>query len=90
MRLRLHGEGVDRPDTAASFHQMGRVALWRGSLNEAEQWNRKGMDMNQRLHGQQADHPDIAASLHQMGVITQAMKSLDEAEKWYRSSHEMM
>ena len=41
MEVRVHGEGVDHPYVASSFHQMGVIVQLRGRLDDVERRYRR-------------------------------------------------
>ena len=67
---------------AASYHQLGMVAQNRGRLEEAEDWYRKSLAIDEDL----GNRPGMAGSYHQLGMIAQDRGRLEEAEDWYRKS----
>ena len=54
----------------------------RGRLDEAEDWYRKSLTINEEL----GDRPGMASTYHQLGITAQDRGRLDEAEDWYRKS----
>ena len=54
----------------------------RGRLDEAEDWYRKSLAINEEL----GDRPGMASTYHQLGITAQDRGRLDEAEDWYRKS----
>ena len=79
----------DQPETdwtrgniAVIYHQLGMTAQDRGRLDEAEDWYRKALTINEEL----GDRPGMAITYHQLGITAQDRGRLDEAEDWYRKS----
>ena len=54
----------------------------RGRLDEAEDWYRKALTINEEL----GDRPGMASTYHQLGITAQDRGRLDEAEDWYRKA----
>ena len=67
---------------ATTYHQLGITAQDRGRLDEADDWYRKSLAINEEL----GDRPGMAATYHQLGMTAQDRGRLDEAEDWYRKS----
>ena len=79
----------DQPETewtrgniAVIYHQLGMTAQDRGRLDEADDWYRKSLAINEEL----GDRPGMASTYHQLGITAQDRGRLDEAEDWYRKS----
>ncbi|MEU9874860.1 CHAT domain-containing tetratricopeptide repeat protein [Streptomyces phaeochromogenes] len=71
-----------RRHIATAYHQLGRVAQNRGRLDEAEDWYRQSLTIDEDL----GDRPGIGTAYHQLGMTAQNRGRLDEAEDWYRQS----
>ena len=67
---------------AAGYHHLGMTAHARGRLDEAEDWYRKALDIEEQLD----DRPSMTVTYHQLGITAQDRGRLDEAEDWYRKS----
>jgi tetratricopeptide (TPR) repeat protein len=67
---------------ATTYHQLGNIAQARGRLDEAEDWYRKSLAIEEEL----GNAPGTADSYHQLGMAAQARGRLDEAEDWYLKS----
>jgi tetratricopeptide (TPR) repeat protein len=67
---------------AVSYYQLGMLAQARGRLDEAEDWYRKALAIEEAL----ADRAGIAGSYHQLGVIEHLRGRLDEAEDWFHKA----
>jgi tetratricopeptide (TPR) repeat protein len=67
---------------AGIYHQLGMTAQDRGRLDEAEDWYRKSLTINEEL----GYRPGMALTYHQLGMTAQDRGRLDEAEDWYRKS----
>ena len=67
---------------AISYHQLGMTAQNRGRLDEADDWYRKSLTIEEDL----GDRPHMAISYHQLGMTAQRRGRLDEADDWYRKS----
>ncbi|HEX6528019.1 MAG TPA: tetratricopeptide repeat protein [Streptosporangiaceae bacterium] len=67
---------------AAIYHELGSVAWRRSRLDEAENWCRNALSIEEELH----ERPGMATAYYQLGVITQSRGFPDEAENWYRNS----
>ncbi|MDQ1027847.1 tetratricopeptide (TPR) repeat protein [Streptomyces umbrinus] len=71
-----------RSRLAVTYHQLGVVAQERGRLDEAEDWYRQSLTINEDL----GNRPGMASTYHQLGRVAQERGRLDEAEDWYRQS----
>ncbi|MET7604933.1 tetratricopeptide repeat protein, partial [Streptomyces avermitilis] len=71
-----------RPDAAVLYHQLGMVAQLRGRLEDAEDWYRKSLTIEEDLD----NRPGMAITYHQLGVVAQDRGRLEDAEDWYRKS----
>ncbi|MGW5742049.1 tetratricopeptide repeat protein [Amycolatopsis sp. NPDC003861] len=71
-----------RHQLAAVSHHLGRVAQTRRRLDEAEQWYRQCLGINEEL----GDRHSVSASYHQLGMVAELRGQLDEAEQWFRQS----
>jgi tetratricopeptide (TPR) repeat protein len=67
---------------AGTYHQLGRVAQTRESLDDAEDWYTKSLAINEEL----GNRPGMAISYHQLGIVAQERGRLDEADDWYTKS----
>jgi len=70
---------------AEAYHRLGVVAQGRGSLEEAEEWYRKSLEIEEHLGAERG----MAATYHELGVLAQARHKLEEAEEWYHKSLEI-
>jgi tetratricopeptide (TPR) repeat protein len=71
-----------RENIASTCHNLGATAQDRGRLDEAEDWYRKALTINE----QRGDRQHMAATYHQLGITAQTRGRLDEAEDWYRKA----
>ncbi len=71
-----------RESIAVIYHQLGMTAQARGRLDEAEDWYRKSLAIDEEL----GNRPGMAIGYHQLGMIALDRGRLDEAEDWYRKS----
>jgi tetratricopeptide (TPR) repeat protein len=71
-----------RGGTAVICHQLGMAAQARRRLEEAENWYRKALAINEELR----DRPHLALGYFQLGRIAQERERLDEADDWYRKA----
>ena len=76
----------DQPETewtrssiSGLYHELGITAQDRGRLDEADDWYRKALTINEEL----ADRPGMAGIYHQLGITAQRRGRLDEADDWY-------
>ncbi len=67
---------------ATGYHQLGSVAQDRGRLDDAEDWYRQSLTINEEL----GNRPAMAHTYHQLGMVAQDRGRLDDAEDWYRQS----
>ncbi|MEV6002567.1 tetratricopeptide repeat protein, partial [Streptomyces griseomycini] len=58
------------------------VARDRGRLEEAEDWHRRSLTINEDLN----NRPGMASSYHLLGRVAQDRGRLEEAEDWHRRS----
>jgi tetratricopeptide (TPR) repeat protein len=79
----------DQPETdwtrasiAVVYHQLGMTAQDRGWLDEAEDWYRKSLNIEEEL----GNRPGMADSYHALGSVALLRGRLDEAEQWYRQA----
>jgi tetratricopeptide (TPR) repeat protein len=83
LRLKDHYESVgDDSNRAASLHQLGMVAQERWRWDEAEDWYRQSLAIEERIGYENGQ----AQTLHQLGNIAYLRRRWDEAEDWYRQS----
>jgi tetratricopeptide (TPR) repeat protein len=71
-----------RSSIAVIYHQLGMTAQDRGRLDEAEDWYRKSLTIEEEL----GDRHGMASTHHELGNTAFAYGRLDEAEDWYRKS----
>jgi tetratricopeptide (TPR) repeat protein len=71
-----------RARLAVVYHQLGMVVQDRRRLDDAEDWYRKSLAIQEEL----GNRPGMAASYHQLGVVAQVRGRLGDAEDWYRKS----
>jgi tetratricopeptide (TPR) repeat protein len=69
-------------EMAATYHQLGMVALERRELEVAENWYSKSLTIAEAL----GDRPDQAATYHQLGIVAQERGEEDTARNWYSKS----
>ena len=65
---------------ALVYHHLGIIASDRGRLDDAADWHRKSLAINEELD----DKPEIARTYHQLGSIARQRGQLDKAEDWLR------
>jgi tetratricopeptide (TPR) repeat protein len=71
-----------RANIAGIYHNLGNTAGDRGRLDEADDWYRKSVTLNEEL----GNRPHTALTYHQLGNTAQDRGRLDEADDWYRKS----
>jgi tetratricopeptide (TPR) repeat protein len=71
-----------RGSIAAIYHQLGMTAQDRGRLDEAEDWHRKSLTIEEEL----GNRPGMASTYHELGITAQTRGRLDQAEDWYRKA----
>ena len=71
-----------RGSVAVIYHQLGMTAQDRGRLDEAEDWYRKSLTIDEEL----GNRPGMAITYHELGITAQDRGRLDEADDWYRKS----
>ena len=69
-------------EMAATYHQLGMVALERRELEAAENWYSKSLTIAEAL----GDRPGQAATYHQLGIVAQERGELEAARNWYSKS----
>jgi tetratricopeptide (TPR) repeat protein len=67
---------------ALTYTALGNVAHARGRLEEADNWYRKSLTIDEAL----GDRPGVAMIYRQLGRTAQARGRLEEADNWYRKS----
>jgi tetratricopeptide (TPR) repeat protein len=67
---------------ARSYHQLGTTAQVRGRLDQADDWYRQALAIEEEL----GDRPATAGTYHQLGTTAYLRGRLDHAEDWYRQS----
>ena len=79
----------DQPETewtrasiSVLYHQLGMTVEDRGRLDEADDWYRKSLAINEEL----GNRPHMAITYHQLGITAQDRGQLDEADDWYRKA----
>ncbi|WP_177246407.1 tetratricopeptide repeat protein, partial [Actinacidiphila alni] len=80
--LQQKSSPYQRASIAFIYHQFGMVAQARGRLEEAEDWYRQSLTIEEDL----GNRPGMAITYHQLGWLAQARGRLEEAEDWYRQS----
>jgi tetratricopeptide (TPR) repeat protein len=71
-----------RSNTAVIYHQLGITAQDRGRLDEAEDWYRKALAIEEELGNRRV----MASTYGQLGNAAEDRGRLDEAEEWYRKT----
>ncbi len=76
------GDAASQVQLASIFHNLGMVAQGRKQYDQAEDWYRKALEINE-AGGHEAESAD---SYHQMGLMLQSQRRDDEAEEWHRKA----
>jgi tetratricopeptide (TPR) repeat protein len=71
-------EARDRHSRARLCYQLGRMADQRGRRQDAEQWHRESLAIEEEL----GNRSGIARSLTELGAVARKWARWDEAEKW--------
>ena len=71
-----------RGNIGTIFHQLGVIAEDCGRLQEADNWYRRSLTINEEL----SDRPGIAADYNQLGNTADRRGQLDEADDWHLKS----
>jgi tetratricopeptide (TPR) repeat protein len=71
-----------RGTIAVTYHQLGNTAYLRGRLDEADDWYRQSLAVEEEL----GDRPGMVSTYHQLGMTAQDRRLLDEADDWYRKA----
>ena len=67
---------------ASLWHNLGMIAEERREFDDAEQWYRKSLTIEEKLKNEYGQ----AQTLHQLGMIAEERREFDDAEQWYRKS----
>ncbi|MFD1116148.1 tetratricopeptide repeat protein, partial [Sphaerisporangium aureirubrum] len=67
---------------ASSYHQLGMIAQERGEYDQALEWYRKSLTIEEEI----GNRAGMASSYHQLGMIAQERGEYDQALEWYRKS----
>ena len=78
----------DHPLRAATFNNLGGVALLEGDPREAETLFRSAVDMRVRMFGE--DHVSVAQARGNLGIALRQQKRFDEAREQYRLALEVL
>ncbi|MFD3312954.1 tetratricopeptide repeat protein [Streptomyces sp. NPDC058694] len=71
-----------RDHLATTYQHLGAVAQARGRLEDAENWYRQSLTIQENLGNQ----PGMATNYHQLGIIAETRGQLKQAEDWHRQS----
>jgi tetratricopeptide (TPR) repeat protein len=71
-----------RGNIAVAYHMLGYTARDRGRLDEADDWYRKSLAIEEELD----NRTGMAGIYHQLGMTAQDRGRLDEADDWYRKA----
>ncbi|HEV3290257.1 MAG TPA: tetratricopeptide repeat protein, partial [Streptosporangiaceae bacterium] len=71
-----------RRNISVLYHQLGMAAQDRGRLDEADDWYRKALTIEEEL----GNRPRMAITYHQLGSTAKLRGRPDEADDWYRKS----
>ncbi len=71
-----------RENTSILYHRLGVTFQVNGRLDEAEDWFRKALTIEEEL----GNRPHIASTYYELGMTAQGRRRLDEAENWFRKS----
>ena len=78
--LEALGDSAPQPQTASVYHYLGLIAQSRYLHQQAEEWYRKSLNLNEAL-GSEAECAD---SYHQLGLIAQIQAGrYEEADEWH-------
>ena len=72
-------DGEVQTQRASTYHYLGLAAHYRAAYEEAEEWYRKALEINEPL-GYEAECAD---NYYQMGLMAQARKRYQEADEWH-------
>lgn len=77
--LQQQSESYTRSERlAVNYLQLGRIAMERGHLDEAEGWCLKSLALAEEL----GDSPHMSVNYQHLGVVAQEQGRLDDAEDW--------
>jgi tetratricopeptide (TPR) repeat protein len=71
-----------RASISVLYHQLGMTDQERGRLDEAEEWYRKSLAINEEF----GSRTGMVLSYGQLGTLARDRGRLDEAEEWYRQT----
>ena len=71
-----------RRNISVFYHQLGVTAQERGRLDEADDWYRKSLTIEEELR----NRPGMADTYHQLGITADHRGQLQEADDWYRKA----
>jgi tetratricopeptide (TPR) repeat protein len=74
-----------RSNISVLYHQLGTTVQARGRLEEAEDWYRKALEIQE----ERGDRPGMAGTYHQLGRTAQDRGRPEEAENWFRQALEI-
>ncbi|HEX4954344.1 MAG TPA: tetratricopeptide repeat protein [Thermoanaerobaculia bacterium] len=77
--------GPGSPRGAAHLHHLGILAQQRGDYDQALDWYRKSLEIEEQL----GNRAGMAGSYHQLGTVAQDRGDYDQAIDWYRKSLEI-
>ena len=83
--LEALGNSAPQPQTASVYHYLGLIAQARYLHQQAEEWYRKSLNLNEIL----GNEAECADSYHQLGLLAQSRAAYDEAENCHRTALEI-
>ena len=84
MHLREELYGVDHPDTATSYNNIGNVYSEKGDYDGALEYYLKSLAIREKVLGK--DHPDTAMSYNNIGIVYSDKGDYDGALEYYFKS----
>jgi tetratricopeptide (TPR) repeat protein len=86
MLRRVHGEGADHDDIAASLQGHAEVLLAQDNQSNSARLHREALAMLRRLYGSDACRRDIAAALRFLAIALHASGDVTVAERLHREA----
>jgi tetratricopeptide (TPR) repeat protein len=84
-RDRILANSLDRASLATLCHRLGEIAEARARWDDAENWHRKSLALEEELD----DQAGIAWSYRALGNVAKARGQWDEARDWYVKSRDL-
>ena len=80
LQIRKKTLGINHPDTATSYNNIGLVYHMRGNDVKELKFYQQALQIREKVLG--TDHPDTAISYHNIGAVYFEQGDYNEALKW--------